>query len=231
MQNVIDFVNWFKSCRSPDIDVGITKIRQVTFQMRSAEHSAGGDAPAAAAAGGAQQQDAAGPAADPPPAAGCTSAQCMACDFVDLLLSLPASIRQGMNRLMEPFGLQCPEPASSKKRSFAAKYANAAKNVKKPRRDMTVDDADLEYRMTCKVSMWVVFSFGPDCYIHTCFRFLRSLMCHRLCVRIAKRKFPEKVFREFLSSLPTTMAPISAARVFEEKKAQMYRTDLTKWQR
>jgi hypothetical protein len=33
VQDVLDWVNWFKVHRSSDITTGITKVRQLTFQM------------------------------------------------------------------------------------------------------------------------------------------------------------------------------------------------------
>lgn len=156
LQNVLDFVNWFKGLRSDDISVGITKIRQITFQKRSAPV---GDPKQQAAGGGggdgSAQEDAAyidGQSSCAPPifGGGC-SADCFASMFLQQLLELPTKTRAAVDKLLQPQGISLPSVNNTRKH-FAKKYTNAAQR-KRVREEN--DLGEMQYRMTYKTSMCV----------------------------------------------------------------------------
>lgn len=164
MQDVLDFVNWFKVLRSDDISVGITKIRQITFQKRSAldappQPPRGGPGVGGAAAQSGGEDD--GGCMDdkssnlaPLPGAAC-GADCFASIFLQQLLELPTKTRAAIDKLLQPDGMSLPS-VNHTRQHFAQKYTNAARAAKKRSRE-DAELAEMQYRMTYKTSMYVLF--------------------------------------------------------------------------
>lgn len=160
MQDVLDWVEWFKPCRSPDITVGITRIRQLTFQMRSKDQQPKGanksgqspgdpvpGAGAAAAAGG-------GAAAEGPPVQESQqqigSACCIGFQFLDQLLALPKNAKTSIQNALTPWGLAIPPALHSGRFTGSYRGAKNGRSAEQP-----FDPSALEFKLTYKTSMWV----------------------------------------------------------------------------
>ena len=148
---MIDWVTWFKTHRSDDITVGITKIRQITFQKRAG----GGVEPegAAAAAGGGQQAAAAGgdDAASNAADAGAPDHDghgndCLGCSFLHSLSFVPSQDRAKLQKILEPHGISLPPIGKSK---FTSSMGG-----KQKKRGLDENlGPDAQYIMTYKTSM------------------------------------------------------------------------------
>lgn len=159
MQDVVDFVSWFKHFRGPDISVGITKIRQITFQnvpkdvTRQKEGAAAGsnshnEHTGDVAAG--KKGDAHGILKD-----GCGVRShmcngCVCCSVVHQIDFLPAQPRKDIIDLLKLNGIELPPVADIKSR-FVSSFANAGNKLGKKR--AFIDDEETEYLMTYKTSM------------------------------------------------------------------------------
>lgn len=152
---MIDFVTWFQGVRSDDVGVGITKVRQLTFQMRSTEQPTGQE-PAGGVAGGVgggEPSSGEESRGNPYSSSACHahSANCFGCAFVSQLQLLPKQIRASLNKVLEPFNMQLPDNRS--KSSFTSKYTNTAFQATRKKRRVETVEKDLQYKMTYKVSM------------------------------------------------------------------------------
>ena len=151
-QDVIDFVSWFKEHRDPSITVGITKVRQITFQMvpRGAEPEAGAGEQAGAAGGGVAGGGAdSSTAHDPHVLRSERCGGCLCCTLVTSVEQLPKGAQTEIRDVLAKHGLDIPTRTSGK---FTAAFTRH-RTVKRKLADMDCTSADWDYLMTYKTSM------------------------------------------------------------------------------
>lgn len=150
VQDVLDFVSWFKPHRSPDISVGITKVRQITFQQISeaAEQTNGESAAAAGGGAGEETTDTTGGHAD------CLTADCngcICCTLVQQVVSLPKMQRAEVDAVLEKHGIVIPSTFS---KGFAATFAAGASRKRKAAAQRNApQQSPFVFLMTYKTSM------------------------------------------------------------------------------
>ena len=154
-QDVVDFVSWFKKHRDPSITVGITKVRQITFQMvpRVAETEGGGVG--VGVGGGAT--DCSVPV-DPHVLRSERCGGCLCCTLVSSVEQLPKTAQTEIRAVLTKHGLDIPTRTTGK---FTAAFTRQ-RVMKRKFEDMDCTTTDWQYLMTYKTSMYV----GETCWGH-----------------------------------------------------------------
>lgn len=140
---MLDFYTWFKQHRSSDITVGITRVRQLTFQnVQKPDDAAAAGQPSTRAASGEAEKT------DQDVMEVCLQNRCFPADFIFRMLSLPKSDLVAIDNILNKHGMCLP---GKNGRSFTALFGATTKGKAK---NFTEDPtAEVLYKMTYKTSM------------------------------------------------------------------------------